>query len=886
MKRRLLFALIVASICFSGALCFGNVAGGVGREGKLVTVNSDAKSLTLSNGIVSIVCDKSSGAIHRINYTYDNGAGETTLPLLGGKRGGEFYWELGGVGGSPFQCTVVVNPAVGDLAHAKGEYAEVAFLGPSPSSGLAEIHYSILRGSPGFYITLILRHRKADKAMGLGEIRTNVYLSPTFTWQSVDQERSHQWNIGGKASGVAGAPKECYRWTSGFAAGQFEDKYKWSAHFGEERAWGWSSVTNGPVAVKGNNVGVWNVLGSAEYYIGGPLKPDLMDAPMVNMFNSSHYQMGMDNKFDAGEEWTKTYGPFFFYCNNIPRTVSDPSKAAAALFADARAQAAAEQSAWPYKWFVNPAYAPATGRGKIKGRIVIDDRFNPDASPADLWVGVARKPRSIDGVIDFQQWAKPYQFWVKTDAKGNFVIPGVIAADDYTLFAFGSGAAGTFQSQSLGSNAPINLDFPTPQFSVDVRGGGTRDLGSVRWTPTRVGPTVFELGYPDRTARKFRHGDDYWSTDTTPDPAAAIPVWTGFLKYRFDFPDDPHYVVGKSRWPTDWNFIQPVVPDDHGSYAGSMSTLTFDLAAAPPKDAKASLYLALASDYLGPLIIRLNDTELTGPRGYMPYYNRSDTSIREEINGAFSDSRFAIPASLLKKGSNTITFDMRRGGYFANHAMYDYLRLELAGYVPPAPATIIAYAGNNRALVRWPVVPGATSYNVLRRPNDGSGYSVVAAGVMGPVCGSGPTHASYLDTTASNATSCVYAVQSVNAVGVSASSKVSDRLTPSTGAPIGAPPVPQGMAAVGADHLVTLRWNPSPGANFYTVQRCVLVNDGGGALVPLAAITLDNAVEDTNFADSSCTNGTTYGYVISASNAAGTSADCSPAIITLKPAVH
>ena len=38
--------------------------------------------------------------------------------------------------------------------------------------------------------------------------------------------------------------------------------------------------------------------------------------------------------------------------------------------------------------------------------------------------------------------------------------------------------------------------------------------------------------------------------------------------------------------------------------------------------------------------------------------------------------------------------------------MYDYLRLELTGYVPPPPASVAAYAGNNCNLVCWPVTPG------------------------------------------------------------------------------------------------------------------------------------------------------------------------------------
>ena len=43
---------------------------------------------------------------------------------------------------------------------------------------------------------------------------------------------------------------------------------------------------------------------------------------------------------------------------------------------------------------------------------------------------------------------KPYQFWMKTAPNGNFIIPNVIAGNNYTLYAFGPGAAGTFMSQN------------------------------------------------------------------------------------------------------------------------------------------------------------------------------------------------------------------------------------------------------------------------------------------------------------------------------------------------------------------------------------------------------------------------------------------------------
>ena len=178
---------------------------------------------------------------------------------------------------------------------------------------------------------------------------------------------------------------------------------------------------------------------------------------------------------------------------------------------------------------------------------------------------------------DFQKWHKPYQFWVKTDANGNFTIPNVIAGANYTLYAFGPGAAGTFQSQAqTGGSAPNELDIPATPFSVTVTAGATNSLSPVIWTPFRVGPTVFEIGYPDRTAAKFRHGEDWWVGDIGPSPTNPMPVWTKFLEYPFDFPTGLNYVVGQSRWTTDWNFVQPVVTDTAGITNPSTSTIHFN----------------------------------------------------------------------------------------------------------------------------------------------------------------------------------------------------------------------------------------------------------------------------------------------------------------------
>ena len=871
-------------LSFSGFNSLANLPGGGTGTGTNVTLTDNGSTVTIANGIVSLVCTKSGATVDQINYTYNNSGSTVTSQLLsGGHNGGQLYWELGGFGGSSFAYTLVVNPATNG-----GNYAEISLLSTSATNGIMEVHFSLLRGSTGFYVTAIWGHRVADGAIGMGETRDNIYAGFTFNWMSVDATRNRLMEVsGGSAIGVQGAPAEVSLWTNGIYAGQYEDKYKYSADFGDQRVWGWSSVGTG-----GKNVGLWNVSASAEYYNGGPMKRELMEhigTTILNMHNGSHYGGGSDGAWNDGEVWTKVYGPYFIYCNNVTNTLTATNAAAQALYNDALAQAAAEATAWPYSWFANTNFAPAANRGVVSGQIVIADSFNPNASASNLWVGLVQQPVTTTGSYDFQNWAKPYQFWVKTGTNGSFTIPNVIAGANYTLYAFGPGAAGTFQSQAQsGGNAPNTLDIPASPFSVTVTGGATNNLNAVTWTPTRTGPTVFEIGYPDRTAKKFRHGEDWWVGDIGPSKTVPSPIWSKWLEYPFDFPSGPSYTVGSSRWTTDWNFCQPVVVNSAGGLNTSSSTITFNLASSP--SGTAAIYLALASDYQGPLIVKINGTDIAGANGYSPGYSSSsggsDATIREGIHGMFSDNRITFAASLLQVGQNTIILTMRKADYFANHAMYDYLRLELTGYVPPAPASVTAYAGNNSNLICWPVTPGATSYNLLRSTTSGSGYVSITNGVTGPVCGSGFNNATYLDTSAANGTTYYYVVRSANTVGSSVNSSQSSGVTPSVGISSSAPAAPTGLAVGSATHQnVTLNWSAAPGANFYTINRSTLFNNGGGASNILGTIVLANNVTGTTYTDTSPTDGSLYRYVVTATSAGGTSGNSTPAVGVPLPTV-
>jgi len=863
------------------------VPGGGTGSGPNVTLVDNGATVTLGNGIVSILCTKSGATINQINYTYNNGGGTVTNQLLaGGHNGGQLYWELGGFGTGSFTYSLVANPA-----NTGGDYAEISLLSSSATNGAMEVHFSMRRGSTGFYVTAIWSHRSVDAAMSMGETRDNIYSGAIFNWMSVDAARNRLMEVsGGSAIGVFDAPAEVSLWTNGLYRGQYEDKYCYSADLGAQRAWGWSSVGSG-----GSNVGLWNISASGEYYNGGPMKRELMShigTTILNMLNGSHYGGGTDGSWAAGEVWTKVYGPYLIYCNNISNTITDPTQASSALYADALAQAVAEATAWPYTWFTNANYAQASARGTVVGTMVIKDAYNSNASAAGLWVGVVQQPSTTDGVYDFQEWMKPCQFWVKAGTNGSFVIPAVVAGTNYTLYAFGPGAAGTFQSQALaGGGAPNTTDIPVAPFSVTVTGGATNNLGTVTWAPARVGPTVFEIGYPDRTGAKFRHGDDYWVGDIGPSPSAPSPIWSKHLAYPFEFPSGPNYVVGQSRWTTDWDYVQPAVPNSAGAFSGSTSTITFNLPQAP--GASASFYIALSSDFQGPLIIQVNGNNIAGSTGYFPAYSSSgsgsDTTVRQGIHGCFSDNRISFSSSFLRQGQNTITINMRKGDQsrlgdgWENHAMYDYVRLEVSGYVPPPPATVAAYAGNHCVLVSWPTTPGATAYNILRSTVSGGSYVSITNGVVGPVCGSGPANATYLDSTALNGTTCYYVVQSINTVASSTNSSQSSGVMPSAGLPTTAPAAPTDVTAGSGNGLVTLNWSASSGASFYTIQRSSLVNNGAGAYVTLSTITLNNSTTGTTYIDTTPYNGSIYRYLVSATGPGGASSNSASAAVQPVP---
>jgi autotransporter-associated beta strand protein len=888
---------IIKILCLCGLFAtgslFANIPGGGNGAGANVTIttNTSANTITMANGIVTAVINYNTSQILQLTYLGHQ-------ITAGGTSGtSAFYWQgqnsVGEQTGANGILSVVVNPATNS-----GNFAEICIANLYTNQGTnayvadAYYYFAMFRGSPGIYAAEDMeRSTNTGSAVAGGAdipSLTGKMDGSFFNWMGQDSGR-HMLRQGPSdiaIPGINNCPKEVTLLTNGVLAGQFECKYDYSGDLNSLHFFGWCSTTLNP------NFGAWMIHPSSEYFSSGSKHPEIIgQADMFNCtFKSVHFGFGSDLNFTNGETWSRVCGPLFIYFNQVPASTPNPQNV---LYADAAAQSVAEQGAWPYTWLADTNYAQASGRGTVTGKLVINDSGNPNASAAGMWVGVEQQPPSSlsPPTTDFQFFSKNLQFWVQTDTNGNFSIPNVVAGNNYTLLSFGPGAIGLYQSQSFGSPAPpVQLYVPSAQFSVTVTGGQTNNLGNVVWAPARVGATVWEMGVPDRDTTEFRHGSDYWHGDLG--SATNLPVnWAQWQDYNLDFPNGVNFTNGISRWSADWDYAQPTSLDPTtGNLNPTTQNIFFNLPSTPSGSSQASIYFAVVGDYSGPVEVTVNGTLLNGT-GFFPYYSSSDPMIRMESHGVFCDYRLNFAGNLLHSGQNEIQLNMRKGGYFSDGILYDYIRLELTGYVPPTPAGLTAIAGNGLVVLNWPASSGATSYTVSRSTTSGSGYTAIATNIIGPIVGSDVPDATYTDNSVVNDTPYYYVVSAVNPNGQSTNS-IEATATPSASTPP-APAAPTGLTVTPGNLKATLTWNASPGAATYTIQRTV-ITAGANANDPGAeAVTLPNGfvptnivnsfVTTTNYTDTGLANNVLYAYTVSAANANGQSAASAPVSATPLP---
>lgn len=184
---------------------------------------------------------------------------------------------------------------------------------------------------------------------------------------------------------------------------------------------------------------------------------------------------------------------------------------------------------------------------------------------------------------------------------------------------------------------------------------------------------------------------------------------------------------------------------------------------------------------------------------------------------------------------------------------------------PGAPAGLQAVAGAAQAALSWASTANATAYRLKRATKAGGPYTqlIQTAAI------------SHTDLGLSNGTTYYYVVSALNTAGESANSAEVTAKPMAISVTPTAPGAPAGLTATAQDAQVSLSWAASASTTGYKLKRGTVT---GGPYVQIAT------PATPAFLDTGRINGTTYYYVVSATNAAGDSADSSEVAATPKAA--
>ncbi|XP_073147134.1 uncharacterized protein [Henckelia pumila] len=431
--------------------------------------------------------------------------------------------------------------------------------------------------------------------------------------------------------------------------GEVDDKYLYTCDNKDNKVHGWVRNDIG--------VGMWMITPSIEFKIGGPLKQDLtshIGPTMLSIFISPHYA-GEDlaPKFDAQDYWKKVFGPVFVYLNSNVSAKTDPS----VLWDDAKRRMSKEVASWPYNFPLSKDFLKSKQRGALSGRLLVHDRYinKQPVAAASAHVGLA--PVGDPG--SWQTESKGYQFWTQTDHKGNFLIKNVIPGT-YSLFAWLTGTVGDYK-------------HPT---DIIVRPGSNIKLNNAVFEAPRVGPTLWEIGIPDRTAAEFFIPNPVYKIHPYKIYTERFRQYGLWSRYKDLYPtSDLVYTIGKSHYRKDW-FFAHVTSWNIGikQFEATTWRILFGLRNVS-KGANYTLQLALASANGAKLQVRINN-ENSPPHFTTTLIGKDNAVARHGIHGLYHFYSIGIAGSRLVDGTNTIflTQAVNSGPY--REVMYDYIRLE------------------------------------------------------------------------------------------------------------------------------------------------------------------------------------------------------------------
>ena len=680
----------------------------------------------LDNGILHVLVSPN-GSVDSIKYLKPGLAGTPkvngmeTVSQSGVNFGNHtaiyYYWYPDGNGDCVYSSASISSTNI-DLGYLRT-------YNPAANQVIAdvELHYSLGKGNTGLYAYLIVRHPASYASYG-----TNLNISfiqclwPTahdntnFLCENsyVDDGVRYGLNLNGvyqKRNGLQpnfwdgyhtiavtnlNIPKEVIQYTTGIFAGSTNGKYSYTFDYPKLSTFGMASDTN--------KIGLWYIAGGHEYQNNGPTACEYSGGiggiitfePIIAHYGNTGLNVSSNANF------TMIYGPWLFYINSQSNGT--------ACWLDSQNQALAEKLAWPYAWLTNTVYQSKNQRATVSGKLVINDPFRPQANAAGAWIGVAAPDSSLENDSgNWQLQSDGYQFWTQAAADGTFTLPSVT-----TFSPYGGNATYELFAYCAGTNGSVG-EFRSGPYTF--ASGAVTNLGTLTWTVPHQGSNVlWEIGYPDRTAAEFRHGDNY-----------SVPgLWLGFAN---EFPNPMTYIVGSSSMTNDWNYVQSAY-FVNGVANNMVWHIKFNLSKLPVSG-NATLNTVWAGAASAAIQVFVNDPNMTGSafRDFYPNVpSGANTLIRQGIHDKYGIDHTPIPISKFVIGTNTITLVQRRAvTATSSYVMYDYVNLELP--TPIAPVGLTATAGDGKVTLNWNASPGATGYYVSQSTTNGGPYRVIGANV-------------------------------------------------------------------------------------------------------------------------------------------------------------
>uniref|UniRef100_A0A0A9D143 Rhamnogalacturonan endolyase n=1 Tax=Arundo donax TaxID=35708 RepID=A0A0A9D143_ARUDO len=431
--------------------------------------------------------------------------------------------------------------------------------------------------------------------------------------------------------------------------GEVDDKYQYSCEDQCNNVHGWISFDP--------PIGFWQITPSDEFRTGGPLKQNLtshVGPTMLAMFLSAHYAGDdLSPKFTNGEYWKKVHGPVFMYLNSC-WDGSDPTM----LWEDAKVQMMIEKESWPYDFALSEDFQKTEQRGYVSGRLLIRDRYIDDQ---DLFASGAYVGLAVPGEAgSWQRECKGYQFWCRADEDGSFYIRNIVTGN-YNLYAWVPGFIGDYK-----------LDA-----TLSIASGDDIYLGDLVYEPPRDGPTMWEIGIPDRSAAEFYIPDpnpNYVNRlyINHPDRFRQYGLWEQYAEL---YPDsDLVYTIGQSDYSTDWFYAQVNRRTDQNTYQPTTWQIKFNLDSVSP-NSTYKFRVALASSANAELQVFFNHQN-RAPHFATGLIGRDNAIARHGIHGLYWLFNIGVDSAWLVQGMNTIYLKQARSQSPFQGLMYDYLRLE------------------------------------------------------------------------------------------------------------------------------------------------------------------------------------------------------------------